>query len=532
MSNLTRRELLAWSAAMGAASFIPVDAFGEPVRGGTLVIAEFPEPTLLTSALIAAAATNNISPKMFDGLVTYDLDTLEAKPQLAESWQMSDDGLTLTFKLRDGVKWHDGKPFSSADVAFTIKEILLKFNSRGKAIYGNVTDVETPDALTVVLKLSKPAPYIMAGLSGWITQILPKHLYEGTDAMKNPANTKPVGTGPFRFVEWERGNYLRLERNPDYWDQPKPYVDEVVYRFLPDASSRVAALESEDVLVVGESKVPGSDLVRLKDVPFLEYETRGYAMLAPTQFFQFNLANKLFQDVRVRRAFAHAIDRDFIVKNIWFGYGTPATGPLPPALKTFYSADVPLYEYDPAKAEALLDEAGYKRGADGIRFSIRHDAAQNGEQFPKTAEFIRDALGKIGIKVDVRISDFASFSKRVYTDRDFDTSNYYTSCGPDPAIGTQRIYWSKAYIKGVSYSNGSGYNNPEVDKVLEAAQIEPNAAKRKALYDQFQRMVQEDLPEIPLISMAQVTITNKKLKNLTSVADGIKANFADAYIEG
>lgn len=286
------------------------------------------------------------------------------------------------------------------------------------------------------------------------------------------------------------------------------------------------------MLAVAESKVPGSDLLRLKDVPFLEYETRGYAMLAPTHFFQFNLQNELFRDVRVRKAFAHAIDRDFIARNIWFGYGTPATGPLPPALKTFYSDDVPLYPYDPAKAEALLDEAGYPRGADGTRFSIRHDAAQNGEQFPKTAEFVRDALGKVGIRVEVRISDFASFSKRVYTDRDFDTANYYTSCGPDPAIGTQRVYWSKAFLPGVSYSNGSSYSNPEVDRVLEAAQVEPDQAKRKALYDEFQRLVQEDLPEIPLISMNQVTITNRRLRNLTALADGIKANFADAYIEG
>lgn len=532
MPNMTRRELLAWSAAVGVAGFLPFDAFGEPARGGTLAIAEFPEPTLLTSALIAAAATNNISPKIFDGLVAYDVDTLEPRPQLAESWEWGDDGLSLTFRLRDGVRWHDGEPFTSADVAFTIKEILLKYNSRGKAIYGNLTEIETPDALTATLRLSKPAPYILAGLSSWITQILPKHIYEGTDPLTNPRNTDPIGTGPFRFAEWQRGNFLRLERNTDYWDQPKPYVDQVIYRFLPDASARVAALEAEDVLAVAESKVPGSDLLRLKDVPFLEYETRGYAMLAPTHFFQFNLQNELFRDVRVRKAFAHAIDRDFIARNIWFGYGTPATGPLPPALKTFYSDDVPLYPYDPAKAEALLDEAGYPRGADGIRFSIRHDAAQNGEQFPKTAEFVRDALGKVGIRVEVRISDFASFSKRVYTDRDFDTANYYTSCGPDPAIGTQRVYWSKAFLPGVSYSNGSSYNNPEVDRVLEAAQIEPDQAKRKALYDEFQRLVQEDLPEIPLISMNQVTITNRRLRNLTALADGIKANFADAYIEG
>lgn len=538
MTDAKRRQILGFGAALGIAGAFPLPLLtrpasgaADPVAGGTLVLAEFPEPTLLTSALIAAAPTNNISPKIFDGLLYYDVETLEPKPQLAERWEESEDGLTLTFFLRDGVRWHDGQPFTSADVAFTITEVLLQFNSRGKAIYGNVTAVDTPDPLTVVLRLSKPAPYILAGLSSWISQILPRHLYEGTDFMTNPHNTAPVGTGPYKLAGWERGNYMRLVRNEDYWDQPRPYLDGILYRFLPDSASRAAALEAGDVHVVAESKVPGSDLVRLREDPRLEYETKGYALLASMQFFQFNLKNPKFQDVRVRRAFAHAIDRDFIVRNIWYGYGSAATGPLSPVLTTFYSEEVPTYPFDPAKAEALLDEAGFPRGADGIRMRIVHDAAQNGEAFPRTAEYLRDALGKIGIAVEVRISDFASFSRRVYTDRDFETANYYTSCGPDPAIGAQRIYWSQAYVDGVSYSNGSGYDNPDMDRILETAQAEPDAATRRALYADFQRLAMEELPEIPLVAMQFVTITAREAHDVSSKADGIKANLADAWIE-
>lgn len=541
MNEATRREILGFGVMMGAAGLLPLPLFAQsgtgaadeaaPTDGGTMVLAEFPEPTLLTSALIAAAATNNISPKIFDGLFYYDVQTLEPRPQLAERWEESADGLTLTFFLRDGVRWHDGQPFTSADVAFTITEVLLKFNSRGKAIYGNLTGVETPDPLTVVLRLSKPAPYILSGLSSWISQILPRHLYEGTDFMSNPHNTAPIGTGPYKLAEWDRGNYMRLVRNEDYWDEGLPRLDGLLYRFLPDSSSRVAALEAGDVDVVAESKVPGSDLVRLREDPRFDYETKGYALLASMQFFQFNLKNPKFQDVRVRRAFAHAIDRDFIVRNIWYGYGSAATGPLSPVLTTFYSADVPGYPYDPARAEELLDEAGFPRGADGVRMRIVHDAAQNGEAFPRTAEFLRDALGKVGIEVQVRISDFASFSRRVYTDRDFETSNYYTSCGPDPAIGAQRIYWSKAYVDGVSYSNGSGYDNPEMDRILEAAQVEPDAEKRRTLYADFQRLAMEDVPEIPLTAMQFLTISAREARNVTSKADGIKANLADAWLQ-
>ncbi|WP_159996736.1 ABC transporter substrate-binding protein [Roseomonas sp. 18066] len=531
--TLSRRHLL---HAAGALTVLPglasaqTPAAATPRRGGTLVVAQFPEPTILTGALTAAAATNNISPKLFDGLLTYDFD-FTPKPQLATAWEIAEDGLSIAFTLRSGVRWHDGRPFTSADVAFSVIEVWKKYNSR-QALFANVTAVDTPDAQTAILRLAAPSPYILYGLTSWIAQILPKHVYEGTDFFRNPANIAPIGTGPFRFLRWDRGSLIRLERNPDYWDQPKPYLDQIIYRFLPDAAGRAAALEAGDVHLVAETGVPGSDLARLKRNPELELTTRGYDYLGLTQFFQFNLDRPYFQDVRVRRAFAHAIDRDFIVRNIWYGYGEAAISPIPRSMGAFHSAEVPRYAFDPARARQLLDEAGLKPDGNGIRLSITHDHPTSGEQFLRTAEYIREALGKVGIRVTVRSQDFASFSRRVYTARDFDTTNAYTSPGPDPAIGTQRIYWSKAFQPGVPYSNGTHYNNPEVDRLLETAQVENDPAKRLRLYAEFQRLVQEDLPEIPLVSMQQVTVSSRRLRDHTTICDGIKGNFADAWLQG
>lgn len=533
MTQISRRRVLQLGVGAGLYSIIPHVALADPrseaVRGGTLVVAQYPEPTVLTTALVAASATNNISPKIFDSLLTYGLD-LAPQPLLAERWEVSDDGLTITFHLREGVKWHDGHPFTSADVAFSLTEVWQKLNSRGKSIYANVVGVETPDALTVIWRLSKPAPYILNSQASYISQILPRHIYEGTDILTNPANTKPIGTGPFKFAEWNRGNYLRLVRNPDYWDQPRPYLDQLVYRFLPDAAGRGAALETGDVLLVTETAVPANDLARLQRQPDLAFELKGYELLGLVQFFAFNLEKPVFQDVRVRQAFAHAIDQSFLIKHVWHGYGTAAVSPIPSTQEAFHTSDVARYAFDPERARALLDEAGLKPDANGVRLTITHDYAPSAEQLQRAAEYVREALGNIGVRVQVRNQDFAAFARRVYTDRDFDTATYYTSTGPDPAVGVQRVYWSKAFQKGVSFSNTSGYANADVDRALEAAQIEPDPARRAQHYQAFQRQVQQDLPEIPLVEVQHVTLAHRRVRQHTVNAEGTKGNFAAIYL--
>jgi peptide/nickel transport system substrate-binding protein len=529
---MTRRRLIELGLAAGAANVagIPtISAAETPARGGQLIVALAPEPPIITSALTVAGPTQVISGKIFDGLVEYDLD-LKPQPKLAKSWTVSPDGLTIAFALQSGVKWHDGTPFTSEDVAYSVLEIWKKFHSRGRSTFANVVAAETPDPLTVVWNLSQPAPYILNALASIESQILPKHLYAGTDVLTNPHNIAPVGTGPFRFTKWDRGAFIALERFPDYWDKPQPYLDQVIFRILPDAADRATALETGEAHVARGLELALSDVPRLAAVPDLALLRPSRTTLTGIVGFEFNLDRPYFKDVRVRQAFAHAIDRDFMVKNIWFGYAQAATGPIPSSLTQFYSADVPQYPFDPAKAKDLLDQAGFKPDANGVRFTITHDPAPVGDAYIRASEYFRDALGKIGVKVTVRSQDFATFLHRVYTDRDFDTIIFPGNVGLDPVIGVQRLYWSKNYQTGVAFSNASHYASPEVDSLLERAQVEIDPAERRDLYVKFQQLVQTDLPRIPLVVPEEIVLAQRRVRQLLTTGDDIGGSFSEAFL--
>jgi peptide/nickel transport system substrate-binding protein len=521
--SLSRRHFLGNTALLGLGGFMPAKA--APARGGRLVVAIDSEPPVLTSALTTAGPAQYISGKIFDGLLRYD-NHFTPQPQLAQSWSVSPDGLSLTFRLRPGVLWHDGKPFTSADVGFSVLNIWKKYHSRGRSTFANVVAVDTPDALTSVWHLSGPAPYILSALGSPESQILPKHLYDSGDVLTNPHNTAPVGTGPFRFKEWKRGEYVALERNPTYWDKGKPYLDQVILRVLPDGSGAMAALETGEVQLVVDP--PPADIARVSRLPGI-VATRSSGFTAALAAFEFNLDKPWFKDVRVRQAFAHAIDRDFLLRNVWYGYGEVADSPIPASLSAFHATNLPTYPYDLGKAAQLLDAAGLKRGPDGVRFSITHDPLPVGQSYTRAAESIRASLSKIGVRMEIRRQDFAAFVRRIYTERDFDTFQYAASAGPDPAIGTQRFYWSKNFQPGVAFSNGSHYSNPEVDRLLVAAQSESDAGKRRDLYARFQQIVQTDLPKIPTVTVAPV-ILSKGLNAYAVDAYGVMGNFADAFL--
>lgn len=504
-------------------------AQGVPSHGGTMIVGQSSEPTYLTVALQANNAAAVLSPKIFDGLIDLDFD-MNPVPQLAESWEWSEDGLKLAFKLRPGVQWHDGQPFSSKDAEFSFNEVWTKFNPRAATLFQSVTGVEAPEPLTFVVNMSKPAPYLIKAFVSTQLQILPRHVYEGTDLVANPANAAPIGTGPFKFAEWERGSHVRLRRNEAYWDQPKPYLDEVIYRFIPDAAARSAALEAEEVTYVSESNVPGNDLPRLANLPYIDITREGYKYLGSITLFMFNLDRPIFQDVRVRQAIAHSIDRDFIIKNIWFGYGKPSTGPYPRMLQAFYHPDVPSYPFDPEKAGALLDAAGYPRGADGKRFTIMHDHVPLGEAYLRVGEYVRNMLAQIGVELRIRNQDMGAFVRRVFTDRDWDTANYLISIGPDPVIGGDRLYASNSFKVGSAWTNGPHYSNAEVDRLLREAAEAHDFEQRKKLYAQFQRIAMEEIPQIPLVDVELVSISNKSLKGHTTGL-GPNGNFAGAYFD-
>ncbi|MBI3708161.1 MAG: ABC transporter substrate-binding protein [Proteobacteria bacterium] len=525
---VSRRFVLWQLAAAGVAAVALGGVAAAQERGGTLRVVLYPEPQVLTSATNTSTYPGLVSTKIHEGLLKYDFD-MNPQPSLAESWTISPDGKTYTFKLRQGVTWHDGKPFTSADVQFSIEKVWRVLHARGPTTFGTVTAVEAPDAHTIVLKLSVPSPFLMSSLSGYESQIVPKHVYDGSDFNRNPAVNAPIGTGPFVFKEWKKGEYISLVKNPNYWDKGKPYLDAIIYRIIPDAGARAAAFETGEGDIGFFNPVSLSDIDRLKALPHLGIETRGYSYFAAMYLMEVNLRDEYLKDVRVRQAMMHGLDRQFIVDNIWFGHGKPATGPVSSAVARFYTNDVPKYPFDVAKANQVLDDAGYKRGANNMRFKVVHNYAMLSEN-ARTAEYFKQAMAKIGIDVELKAQDLGSFIRDVYTNYNFGVTNNFLYQLPDPTAGVQRTYWSANIKQGVPFANVTGYANPEVDRMLVAAQTENDAAKRKQQWQDVQRAVQRDLPVLNLFEMDFVTLYNKKVRGHTISADGPYQSYAEVWL--
>lgn len=527
---------LASSVALPAAIGLPAgSAFAQtqaPRSGGTLTTVAWPGTTYMNAAITTSGPESFLSPKFFDGLLGYDYGMVE-KPALATEWSTSEDGRRITFTLRPGVKWHDGEPFTSRDVAFTFMEVLKVHHGRGRSLFADLEAVETPDDLTAIFVLTEPAPAIMKALDGRESPILPAHVYEGTDIMENPANTNPIGTGAFKLASYERGASIVMERNPDYWDEGKPYLDRIILQYIPDASTRTAMLESGQADIVFLNFLPALDTLRLAESPDFEMVEEGYETSASNHQMDFNLDREIFKDARVRHAIAHAIDRQWIVDNVWHGFGVAGASPLHHEQRTFFTTEgVPEYPYDLARAEALLDEAGYPRGANGVRFELTIDPTPYGDESLTAAEYIREQFRQIGIQLTIRTQDYAVFIKRCWTDRDFDLCLYTAAMGADPTIGVQRFYWSKNFKPGVAFSNGSNYSNPEVDALLEASQVELDPEKRKEQFTKFQHIAMTDLPTLPVVHTTRATIGWRKVKDHTvDAVGGALGNLANCWID-
>lgn len=534
--TLDRRLFLQGGAGLGLTGLVSLPVWAQaraegttPTRGGTLTVLIDPEPPTLTTIAHSAGASVLISAKTTEGLLTYGFD-LAPQPQLATAWAVSADGLQYTFTLRRGVRWHDGRPFTSADVAHSIG-LLKQYHPRGRATFSSLAEVRTPDAHTAVLVLSRPVPYLLTALSASESPIVPKHLYENGKADANPANNAPVGTGPFVFKEWVRGSHVTYERNPDYWDNPKPYVDRLIVRFIPDPAARAAAIEKGEVQLAPGTPVPLGDVERLRAKPNLVFEPNGYQYINAVSRVEFNLENPALRDLRVRQAIAQAINRQVVQKTVWYGQGRLIPGPMHPALAKFYVPDLPVLAFNPKQAEALLDEAGLTRGKAGpnlrLKLALTPIPTEGGQ---RTAEYLKQALGRIGIEVTINGQDFATYVRRIYSERAFDLHVSVMSNTFDPTVGIQRLYWSKNFKKGLPFSNGSGYANPEVDRLLEAAAIEIDETRRQQQFAEFQRHIAHDLPDITLLALDTYTIADRRVRGHTVGADGIAGNLAGAWI--
>jgi peptide/nickel transport system substrate-binding protein len=529
--SLSRRALMLGSLAVGLrpSGGSAAEPGQTPRHGGTLNYLIHPEPTTLVCFNTTEGPAIQASAKVVEGLLTYDFD-LNPQPQLATAWAVSEDGLEYRFELRRNVRWHDGAPFTSADVVYSLA-LLREAHPRGRTTFANVETVHASDDHHVVVRLTRPAPYILYALAGGESPIVPKHVYDGNgDPLLNPNNRAPIGTGPFLFKEWQSGSHVRYVRNPDYWDAPKPYIDTLLVRIIPDGAARSAAFETGEVDIGGSSPVPAPDIERFAAIPHLGLEDRGNEYAPTVYAIEFNLDNRYLKDLKVRQAIAHAIDPAVVLNVAWYGLGDPTVSIVSPTLKRFYNAQVQTYPFDPKRAEQLLDEAGYPRQG-RTRFSLVHDYQPFGDSFKRTGEYIKDALGRVGINVTVRGQDFPAYLRRVYTDRDYDFTNHPFTNMFDPTVGLQRYFTSDNYRTGVAFTNASHYANPEVDRLFTGIAVEGDAVKRRALLDRVQEILSEELPVIPLILSRSVTIYNRKVIDHTVDATGVQGNFASVWLQ-
>lgn len=530
---ISRRLFLGGAGAAAATVFIGQNgkAFAAETgqKGGTLTMAVWPDPTALVCAFTSSDQVVLSSAKMTEGLVAYGYDFLP-RPRLATAWEPSADGLSIKFTLRQGVKWHDGADFTSADVAFSFLNLLKPNHPRGRGTFANLTAVDTPDAHTAILRFSKPSPVVMNALSGMESPILPKHIYENGDPLRNPANNAPIGTGPFKFVEWKRGSHIILERFDGYWAQERPYLDRIVMRIINDAGARAAALETGEILLAGPNPVPYSELVRFRANPKFDVETRGEELLQHAQAIEVNLRNPILAKVEVRQAILQAVNREAMARAVWYQSGRPATSPIPYQAGDLRLANPPAYPFDVKKSEALLDAAGYPRGADKMRFKLRLDWLPLGEANLRAAEFIKQSLQRVGIDVTIRSSDLPTYLKTIYGDYDYDLNVFLYAPIFDPSMGLQRFYWSKAAKPGSPFVIASGYSSPEMDKILESASTEMDPAKRKALFHDFQRLAMTDLPVLPLLDLDYTAIISKRVHGVMDMPEGIRGSFENVWL--
>lgn len=529
-SSPTFRKLISSSLlAVGVA--LSAQAFGQS-SGGTMVMIAQPEPPSLAPYLSTSGPIGLVAPKIYNGLLDYDLD-LNPVGELAVSYDTSEDGKTVTFKLREGVTWHDGKPFTSADVQFTIMEVLKKFHPRGPNSFREVSSIDTPDALTAVFNLDSPAPYMMRAFSAYESPMVPKHLLEGTDVRESSLGNNPVGTGPFKFVEWKKGQYIRLDKNPDYWREGYPLLDRIVARIIPDASTRTAAMESGEVHYGAFGAIPNIDVVRLRDSDEIGVTTDGYAMINPMALLEVAVTKAPFDNKAMRQAISMVIDRQFMIDNIWFGYGKPATGAMTSNFKPLglHTATVN-YPASPdvAKAIAMLDAAGIKADADGVRASAVLDLIPYGEDWRRAGEYLKQALAEIGVKLELRYEDVPTWLKRVYADYDFELNLNYFYQLPDPVIGVQRHYGTDQIRQGTPFVNSTQYSNARVDELLTAGAVEIDAAKRTEIYAEISTILGEDMPVINIFEMEFLTVYSSKLKDHTISAMGAYGSFDRAYL--
>ncbi len=505
---------------------VPTQGITVPAFGDTFIEASIGEPSNLLPVLSSDSASSEINGLVYSGLIRYNRD-LRLEGELAESWEVSDDGLIMTFHLRHGVVWHDGAPFTSADVLFTYQMYIdPQVPTSYAEDFRQVADLQTPDPWTV--RVTYKQPYAPA-LESWGTPIHPRHLLEGVDVTKSPLSRMPIGTGPYRFIEWQSGEKLVLEANSDYYEGA-PYIRRVVYRIIPDSTTQFLELLSGGLDFMGLTPLQYS---KRTDTPAFQRSFNKYRYLSFSySYLGYNLRKPLFQDQRLRQAISYAINKQEIVDGVLLGMGQVATGPYKPDTWV-YNPNIRRYDYNPEQARALLEEAGWfdldhdgvrERGEEKLSFTIVTN--QGNDLRVRSAEILQRRLKEVGIDVQIRVVEWATFLKEFIFPGNFDATILGWSGGPEP---DQYNIWHSSKT-GPRDLNFIHYKNSEVDALLERGRRTFDQQERKQIYDRFQEILAEEQPYTFLYVGEALPVVAARFRGIEPSPAGIRYNFIRWYV--
>jgi len=496
-----------------------------PAYGDLLIDASIGDASTLIPPLASDASSHDVAGYIYNGLIKYDGD-LNLVGDLAESWEISPDGLTITFKLRKGVKWQDGAPFTAQDVMFTYQ---LMVDPKTPTAYGEdykqVKKAEVLDDYT--FRVTYPQPFAPA-LGSWTLAILPKHLLEGQDITKSPLARHPIGTGPFKFREWRTGDKIILSYNPDYFEG-RPYLNGYIYLVKPDQATMFLELKAGNIDRMGLT--PLQDKRQTEYAKFQEtFNKYKYVSFAYT-YLGYNLEDQRFADRRVRQALTYAINKKEIVDGVLLGLGQEATGPYKPGT-WFSNPNVSRFDYNPEKAKALLAEAGWHPNSQGILekdgkpFEFTILTNQGNDLRVRTGEIIQRRLRDVGILVKIRTVEWAAFLKEFIDKGRFEAVLLGWTTGQDPDAFD---VWHSSKTKPGEL-NFIHYNNPEVDRLLEEGRHTFDREKRRQAYFRFQEILAEDQPYTFLFVPDALPAVHKRFHGIKPAPAGINYNFPKWYV--
>lgn len=497
-----------------------------PSYGDAIVVSSISDACTLIPILASDASSSDICGMVFSGLVKYDKN-INIVGDLAESWDILEDGLVIVFHLRKGVLWHDGAPFTSRDVAFTFNKLTdpsVKTPYSGD--FERVAKLETPDDLTVRVTYKEPfAP----ALSSWGMWIMPEHLLKNEDLNNTRFSRHPVGTGPYKFKTWNTGEKIELVSNHEYFEG-RPYIDRYIYRIIPDDATIFLELET---CGVDMSNLSPLQYARQTDNAFFRdhytkfrYPGFGFTYMA------YNISDPKFSDVRVRQALNYAVNKQEIVDTIFFGLARVTTGPY--VIDSWaYNKGVKPVAYDAAKAKSLLSEAGWedrdRNGwleKDGKEFEFTLIVNQGNTERLRVAEMIQGYLKDIGIRLKIRTLEWSALINDFINKRRFEAvlMGWFLSRDPD-----NFDIWHSSKTREGEF-NFIGYSNPEVDRLLVDGRRTFDQARRREMYNRIHEIIYEEQPYLFLYSGDVLPVAGRRFRNIEASPIGIGYNFTKWYV--